>query len=195
MSRLRRTIIGGLVLAGAVLLGAFLFWRPTREAVVARIVRRGKRKRKEEPVPGTDLVAVSSPLSEDIAALPGSLAPAVKRALVSEEDPTARQEIAFGLAGMGEEGVRALVSLLLSPDEEVRVIACTGLTDADLDATARDALERALADPSPMVRVFAAQTAGRFAPQEARTVLRELEGSEDERVRGFAGSMLKRLGQ
>ena len=72
---MRKAIIVGLVLAAAVVLCALVLRRPTSGAIVAAVVRWGKWNRKVEPVEGTDLLAVSSPLTEDIAALPAANTP------------------------------------------------------------------------------------------------------------------------
>lgn len=71
--------------------------------------------------------------------------------------PLERLVVAADLVGRGGEGVPQQVQLLADQDAGVRYWAALGLHAAGPDAApARDALRRALADPSPSVQVAAA---------------------------------------
>jgi len=101
------------------------------------------------------------------------------------------------LVGKGPQATAELATLLADKDSAVRYWAATGLLTLGPEAkTAEQALQKALADPVPNVRLAAAEALCRLGREkDALPVITAGLRDKDERVRLQAGIVLSALGE
>jgi HEAT repeat protein len=123
---------------------------------------------------------------------------------LESQQPQERAEAAWALAQLATEFPDAPAKMLAHDDPTVRYWAVQGLgrivraspASETLKAATRDTLKKTIADPSPAVRVAAAEALGLAGDtKDALPVLLEALGHPQDAVRIQAVSALEKLGE